>query len=69
MELVSREMLNYLYKRDGLEDFLNGEYLRVNEMNGDIGNLDYQNYPVVLNTFYENVQLKEISEYRKYIGR
>ena len=69
MELVSREMLTYLYKRDGLEDFLNGEYLRVNEMNGDIGNLDYQNYPVVLNTFYENVQLKEISEYRKYIGR
>lgn len=56
MELVSREMLNYLYKRDGLEEFLNGQSLRVNEMNGDIGNLDYQNYPVVLNTIYEMFQ-------------
>ena len=56
MQLVNREMLNYLYKVDGLEDFLNGRYLRVNEMNGDIGNLDYQNYPVVLNTIYEMFQ-------------
>ena len=54
--LVSKEMLNYLYEIDGLEDFLNGKYLRVNEMNGDIGNLDYQNYPVVLNTIYEMFQ-------------
>ena len=54
--LVSKEMLNYLYKVDGLENFLNGRYLRVNEMNGDIGNLDYQNYPVVLNTIYEMFQ-------------
>ncbi len=53
MELVSRKRLNSLYKRDRLEYFLNGEILRVNEMNGDIGNLDYQNYPVVLNTIYE----------------
>ena len=51
--LVSKEMLNYLYEIDGLENFLNGRYLRVREMNGDIGNLDYQNYPVVLNTIYE----------------
>ena len=54
--LVNKEMLNYLYKVDRLEDFLNGRYLRVNEMNGDIGNLDYQNYPVVLNTIYEMFQ-------------
>ena len=54
--LVSKEMLNYLYKVDRLENFLNGRYLRVNEMNGDIGNLDYQNYPVVLNTIYEMFQ-------------
>ena len=56
MQLVNREMLNSLYKRDRLEYFLNGEILRVNEMNGDIGNLDYQNYPVVLNTIYEMFQ-------------
>ncbi len=54
--LVSKEMLNYLYKVDRLENFLNGKILRVNEMNGDIGNLDYQNYPVVLNTIYEMFQ-------------
>ena len=56
MELVNRKMLNHLYKEDKLEWFLNGRYLRVNEMNGDIGNLDYQNYPVVLNTIYEMFQ-------------
>ena len=57
--LVSKEMLNYLYKVDRLENFLNGRYLRVNEMNGDIGNLDYQNYPVALNTFYEMYNSKK----------
>ena len=59
MQLVNREMLNSLYKRDRLEYFLNGEILRVNEMNGDIGNLDYQNYPVALNTFYEMYNSKK----------
>ena len=54
--VVSKAMLNYLYKVDRLENFLNGKILRVNEMNGDIGNLDYQNYPVVLNTIYEMFQ-------------
>ena len=53
MQLVNKEMLDYLYKIDGLEDFLNGRYLRVNEMNGAISNLDYQNYPVVINTIYD----------------
>ena len=57
--LVNKEMLNHLYKEDRLEWFLNGRYLRVNEMNGDIGNLDYQNYPVALNTFYEMYNSKK----------
>lgn len=56
MQLVNREMLDSLYKRDRLEYFLNGEILRVNEMNGAMSNLDYQNYPVVLNTIYEMFQ-------------
>ena len=59
MQLVNRKMLDSLYKRDRLEYFLNGEILRVNEMNGDIGNLDYQNYPVALNTFYEMYNSKK----------